>query len=384
MYVVVFRFLTTMMIKWSSKSSMARLFRSFDSEFFKNEIEDKRSKIRDLADKLRSQSNLETQRNTNEIKQNLAVIAESQANFQLQLHILSRQMGLQIKSSLEEQYRNYLIEQPERELKLHSPFTGEPALQVLSPASDSSVHQYTVAQVQLSGLRQLRSYSPQIQVLGFVEQAQLLSVNNELINRIQNWNAAGASQTLWIQGPFQVPQPSRYTQLSAYLVMTAQKADVPVLYYFCDSTTSMIDLVYTLIAQLVRVLPRDFKSEKDFGSARFETLDGSSDSVNQGIRLFGDLLEVGPYMLFVIIDGLQMLGRTSSSDAQAQELVDILRTAGKDESSESSGIVKTLFTTDGFTDALIRLKASERVSSIDLTEEDGTGPDVDGVEVGFI
>ena len=38
LYVVMSKFLASIMSKWSSESSVALIFRSFDSEFFKDEI----------------------------------------------------------------------------------------------------------------------------------------------------------------------------------------------------------------------------------------------------------------------------------------------------------------------------------------------------------
>ncbi|KAM0794316.1 hypothetical protein BDR22DRAFT_895247 [Usnea florida] len=60
MYVVVFDFLATIMDKWSSKSSLGRLVRSFDSDFFKCEIETKRQRLQDLEHRLEKYDHLVT------------------------------------------------------------------------------------------------------------------------------------------------------------------------------------------------------------------------------------------------------------------------------------------------------------------------------------
>ena len=394
MYVLVFKFLAAIMTKWSSKSSIARLFRSFDSEFFKTEIEDKTTKIRDLEYRLRRQSDLAMQRNLKNIipKADMAqLITDSQANFQAEwLIVLNQQLlnlGQTVKITLEEQYRSQRQEQLESTRRTALAITGVSSSRNPSPILEDSGTRgeyYAVSQVQLNALQQLRAYTSQQHIPTLAVQARFLNVHGEILNRIQRWNAASTSQTLWIQGPFQVPQPSRYTQLSAYVVMTAQKANVPALYYFCDSTTSTVDLILTLIAQLVRALPNDFRSEFDFSAARFEALNQEeSNAFDRAIILFKDLLAVGPYMLFVIIDGLQTLDR-SSNRAQLQGLVDVLRSAGKDERAEQKRVTKTLFTTDGFTDVLIRLNGAERMSGVDFFGEGGAGPEIDGIEVGFL
>lgn len=392
MYVVVFKFLATIMAKWTSRSSIVRLFRSFDSEFFKAEIEDKKAKIRDLNDRLRRQSDLTIQRNTNNIIPKADMIRliveaqrDAQAKFEAELLIRLKQqelrLGQTVKGTLEEQYRSHRKEQRGNGPRIQLSTTT--AEMISSPTPEASAKFYSNIHIQFDALSQLRSYATQTNILDvLVAQAQPLNVNSEIFSRIQQWNAASTSQALWIQGPFQAPQPSHYTLLSSSIITTAQKVDAPVLYYFCDSTTSMIDLVYSFIAQLVKALPSDFQSDKDFSAARFDALDKTSGSVGKAIKLFKDLLEVGPYMLFLVIDGLQML-ENSTNIAQIQALVQALRFAGKNH-LEQTRITKTLFTTDGFTDALIQLRGDERMSAEDFAGDDGAGPEVDGIEAGFL
>ena len=86
LYVVVFKFLAAIMTKWS-KSSVAGLLRSFDSDFFKEEIQDKKTKIQDLERRLQRQALLAMQRSMKEApsKADIArLIADSQANFQVE------------------------------------------------------------------------------------------------------------------------------------------------------------------------------------------------------------------------------------------------------------------------------------------------------------
>lgn len=61
LYVVVFKFLVNIMVKWS-RSSISRLLSSFDSDFFKDEIEDKKKSIGELERRLNRQASLAMQR----------------------------------------------------------------------------------------------------------------------------------------------------------------------------------------------------------------------------------------------------------------------------------------------------------------------------------
>ena len=378
MYAVVFKFLATIMINWSSKSSLGRLVRSFDSDFFKDEIETKRPSLQDLEQRLERNDRLAMHRGVKTIEERLKLL---QADFQREFR-----MGRTQVTHLEKQVqdlRREVRESPSKAQIHMRPQSTTRQSFLTAEGSNPPMLLYRIDQLQENALQRLRSHTAQVHIAEMVVQAHLLNIHMDLFNRIQQWNAASASSALWIQGPFQVPQPSRYTQLSAYVIMTAQKANIPVIYYFCDSTTSMVDLIYTLIGQLVGLLPADFYSSLDFSAARFDTLDCRSDSIEQATTLFKDLVVEGPHMLFVVIDGIQMLD-TGSDRVHIQELVNVLRDTGTERNGNPIRLIKTLFTTDGLTDALIHLSDAERIDCTDFFGEEGAEPEIDGIEVGFL
>ena len=378
LYVVVFKFLANIMIKWSSKSSLVRLVRSFDSDFFKNEIETKKQSLQDLEHRLERINQVAMHRGVKNIEERAKSF---QAEFMRQF-----EMGRTQVTILEKNIQDVRREVRESPFKAHTHMrpqstTGQSFL--TAQGSNHPMSLYRIDQLQEDALQRLRPYTTQVHIAEMVVQAHLLNIHMDLFNRIQQWNAVSTSSALWIQGPFQVPQPSRYTQLSAYVVMTAQKAHIPVIYYFCDSTTSMVDLIYTLIAQLVGLLPGDFDSRLDFSAARFDALDRRSDSIEQATTLFKDLVAEGPYMLFVVVDGIQMLD-TGSDRVHIQELVKVLRCTGTESNEKPIHLIKTLLTTDGLTDALIHLPDAERIDCTDFFGEEGAEPEIDAIEVGFL
>ena len=378
MHVVVFKFLATIMTKWSSKSSLGRLVRSFDSDFFKDEIETKRQSLHDLEQRLERNDRRVMHRGVKNIGEQLKLL---KADFQREF-----QMGRTQVTHLEKQVQDLLrevLENPSKaQIHMRPQWTTRQSF-LTAEGSKPPMSLYRIDQLQENALQRLRSYTVQVHIAEMVVQARLLNIHIDLFNRIQQWNAVSASSALWIQGPFQVPQPSRCRKLSAYVIMTAQKANIPVIYYFCSSTTSMVDLIYTLIGQLVGFLPGDFHSSLDFSEARFDALDCRSDSIEQATTLFKDLVTEGPHMLFVVIDGIQMLD-TGSDRVQIQELVNVLRYCGTERNENQIHLIKTLFTTDGLTDALIYLPDAEKIDCTDFFGEEGAEPEIDGVEVGFL
>ena len=383
MYVVVFKFLATIMIKWSSKSSLGRLVRSFDSDFFKDEIEIEKQSLQALEQKLERSDRLAMHRGIMDVAE---MIKLGQADFRRELRMFEDRMGRTQATNLERQLQDWRRELRESPLKVQirmRPQSNTRQSFLQAEGSQPPMSLYPIDQLQENALQRLRPYTAQVHIAEMVVQASLQNVHMDLFNGIQQWNAVSASSVLWVQGPFQVPQPSPFTQLSAYVIMTAQKANLPVIYYFCDSTKSMVDLIYTLIGQLVGLIPGDFHSNLDFSGPRFDTLDCRSGSIQQAITLFKDLVTEGPHMLFVVIDGIQMLD-TNSELVQIRDLVDVLRYADKERNENRIHLIKTLFTTDGLTDALIHLPDDERIDCTDFFGEEGPESEIDAIEVGFL
>lgn len=389
LYVVVFQFLVAIMTKWS-KSSISRLLRSFDSEFFKDEIEEKKTKIRDLERRLDRQASLAVQRSIKEAPtqdQIANIIATAQAkfdaNFWQKAERYQRGLGEAMVKTLQEQYLSALWTQRE-ELDRHrnSPLPQMISRQPSSTPEASKDTRIALEQIQLEASRFVDQYTPQSHVAILIEQAQDLNVNIEIFDRIKRWNASPVSQILWIQGPFQVSIPSRYTLLSAYVVATAQRAGIPLVYYFCDPSTDAIDLIYYIIGQLMQTAAGEVPSELAITPARFGHLDGTAESLRDAISLIRDLLTLAPYILFAVIDGLQMID-TASNRAILAELINTLRFAGSQRSARSFQVFKVLITTDGFTEVLTSFKGDERLDALDLAGEDGARPEADGIEMSF-
>ena len=165
---------------------------------------------------------------------------------------------------------------------------------------------------------------------------------------------------------------------------------MPVIYFFGDTTSRVIDLVYTLIVQITEHAPKVFDSDLDFSKARFEAaLTGNDDSLRRANQLLQDLISIANTpMLLIVIDGVRMLDRSAETRAQLKDVVAALTASmnafatrgGAPGTSATGGggkqALKILFTTDGFTDALVELKGKERMNHMDFAGEDD---EADGV-----
>lgn len=346
LYVVVFKFLINIMTKWS-KSSVARFLRSFDSAFFKEEIEEKKTEIRDLEHRLERQGSLSMKHSVKEAptKEDIAqIVSISQANFQMEFLVKAeqykRELGRTVRNTLQEEFLNTLwLQRDDSLLGANSPLARSREASPMPEVHDGAENTYLKKQIQLTARRLLQQTTQQEHVPTMIAQSQDLDVNIDILDRIQQWNAAKSSQCLWIQGPFQVMTPSRYTLLSTYILVTAQRASIPAISYFCESDTDIVKMVYSLILQLVEVIPKDFHSALDFSILRFEQLDGTNSTWHEAIDLFKDLLLIGPFILFVIIDGLQALD-TGSDTGQLSDLVEVLHSPPEGNDVDSSRTMK--------------------------------------------
>ena len=382
LYVVVFDFLARIMTQWSSRSSLTRAFKSFDSKFLKSEIEEKRIKIKDLEHRLERETRLSVERSImeNPTKDDIAhLIQSAQARFQAQLF---KEVGRTVRGALEDVAQEFLQEFYQTRMPNPTIAIGSASYPLIQ-AQEKVV--YRKKEIQLDAVRFLGQYRLDDNVGSLVDQSSELEVHVEIFNRMRDWNAAKVSQALWIHGPFQASIPSRYTLLSAYAVRIARQASVPIITHFCSlgvGPLGLTNMLYSLTLQVIDLLPSTFNSKSDFSAARFEHLDGTRDSLPAAISLFHDLIGVGPPILFCIIDGLQFL-ETKENKALLTDFVEVLHSAGRSIDSEAQQVVKTLFTTDGFSDALAILKGRERLDTIDFTGEYGAGQAGDRIGMSF-
>jgi hypothetical protein len=182
-----------------------------------------------------------------------------------------------------------------------------------------------------------------------------ISINPEGLMHIVEWAKSRESPMLGIMGPYfdgdEFENPMAL--LAARFIQFA--ADVPIISHFCElrrnehlrkgntmEMQGLIELVYSLIRQLIEVVPLEFECNMDFSAARFDRLDGAASTWSDAVTLFSDLERTLPGKVFCVIDGLQWLDDRSMA-SYLSDLVELLR--GKK--------LQVLFTTAGQSRCLI-------------------------------
>jgi hypothetical protein len=147
-----------------------------------------------------------------------------------------------------------------------------------------------------------------------------------------------------------------------------------------------MDMLKSLIVQMVLFMPEIVDTLFDLSPARFKTLELEAFSVDETLQLLSDLRSVGPPYLYCVISGIEVL--EDRDDMQhTHDLFRVLDTLtsiheretaiAPGEASEMgadenlSPITKLCFTTDGYMDALARLAGDDRVDKVEYSSEAG-------------
>jgi hypothetical protein len=194
-----------------------------------------------------------------------------------------------------------------------------------------------------------------------------LQSDPRLFERITDWTLSAESSTLWICGSIST-KLSDISLATGYMVLLAERAYIPMIAYRCRlddpglaqpgndgipvryrsmAMDRLVALLYSLIRQLVWLLPDTIATSYDLGVDRFTTLDGSTPSLLDTLNLFEELLALAPATLMVIIDGFQLVDNDDDhlygTGGYLEIFLEILRKAG-----EIPGrTVKTLLASDG-------------------------------------
>jgi hypothetical protein len=189
---------------------------------------------------------------------------------------------------------------------------------------------------------------------------------------LEQWTLAKTSKMLYLEEQA-APQIVSGPSLAAVrMVWSSVDLKIPVISFFCDadpdddsdgekksskvSEDPLLGMVYSLVHQLIGLLPPLLDPESRLTTARFDSLDGSNKSWNTALELLKDMLDMAPPLLSCIIDGIHTFHETSTG--QIHQLVEVFRHAMKTEGK----IFKALFTTYGRATKLVfELRGNEMV-----------------------
>ena len=366
LYVAIFRFLADIMKEWF-QTGWGRFKRAFDNEFIDRRLNTATNEIKNLSEKLEKEAKLATEAKIQMMPTSGDFETWSQ-RFQDELY---RRLGETLQKQLRCEYENHLI-QVVNMVAARSP---SPMLAILGRDAEEPLAMGMIEYDWSKSSAHLEKYNQQESFQELTERTRDLHINFEILQRIQYWFLEPVSKTLWISGPFQASLPSRVTLISAYIFDVAHKAGVPVIAHSFDhlaeqdSETLFLKMIYSLIFQMSKCMQNHPNVDWTSIHAQFNKLDGSKTSLPAALKLFEDLIRNGPELLFCIIDGIQTIAYQLKDHTDFRKFPNILRTQPDSAASKKKPFIKTLFTTDGFIDALAHLGAQERLDILDFAQD---------------
>lgn len=113
------------------------------------------------------------------------------------------------------------------------------------------------------------------------------------------------------------------------------------------------------------------ETETDLSRERFRLLDGTPERLPDAVLLLRDILTIGSALLFCFFDSLQLL-KPNLTRIEGKALGDVIRMfrdVKKTEVGEKEQVIKALYTTDGFFDALSQFRDQERMTLSDFDKQ---------------
>ncbi len=129
-------------------------------------------------------------------------------------------------------------------------------------------------------------------------------------------------------------------------------------------------MIYSVVIQLIWLLPEKFCTDVDLSSDRFNQLDRSIRTLPHALLLMEDLLTLVPQLLVVILDGVQLCEDGRDDEQGTGMFLNFFLAILKN--SMEGRVAKVLFTTDGICRNLWRkLDPQEQ---LDVMNEAGGSP----------
>jgi hypothetical protein len=204
-----------------------------------------------------------------------------------------------------------------------------------------------------------------------------LFAEHKIVHALQEFCCASTSQILWVMGKSDRQYPSSSSGIAASIVNALDEGSVPTLHLFIDWPTTdesaSISLLYSLIRQIINLLPEEITARSDSIAQALSSLDGTLGSWETGMAIFETLCENMPPLLFLVVDGFEHLDFLTPGEQQVQDLLSLLNKqvlrskSTDDDRGGPHNTFKILFSTAGNCaslnslneDALTILKTSE-------------------------
>ncbi|KAH8894174.1 hypothetical protein GQ53DRAFT_839826 [Thozetella sp. PMI_491] len=216
--------------------------------------------------------------------------------------------------------------------------------------------------------RHLEDYFDREHCFPLVDPQRPLLVDANFVASLKRFTLTMESQILYAHGEYQEEDDDMLRHSAAQYVVLCRSSKVPVVAHFCSlshdepppnrtrETMELAALLYSMIRQVIDILPVELPAGAPFGKTRFQEVDGTLRTWDQALKLFADVVRhVQLPVLVFVIDRVNVLEVGSSGANVSRKLgalVDCLR-ALRETVAERGQIIKVLFTTAGLSPSLV-------------------------------
>ncbi|KAG9242577.1 hypothetical protein BJ878DRAFT_162933 [Calycina marina] len=188
-------------------------------------------------------------------------------------------------------------------------------------------------------------------MIDFLE-PQSLRIDKQVANALEDWMKGTTPKTLC------VCEPESSKLIAAAVAMRALEVGMPALCFFCDCTPELpmspesrnafyesmvVNLMYSLIRQLIDLLPNRFETKLEFTRSTFAKLDGAFDTWPRAKQVLDKLMKLAPQGMLAVIDGLDQLDLPEYHDCVEDILEILLRYTDQEHNKKRA--LKILLTT---------------------------------------
>ncbi|KAF5558748.1 hypothetical protein FPHYL_7339 [Fusarium phyllophilum] len=405
LYVIVFEFFTEVFNKWS-KSGWKRFLTSFDDGAFKRLFTAKKERMLVIERRMERHASLDFRHRTTE---SLEVLIQSQRELLYRLPNQLNEQRLFLGQSLQqllEQQQIFVLDRPQPALvtkmieateegrsdAVVGDEIGPPLPEVDSPPGQPAHYRYNRTEIQAELANFTAQWKKQVECLTeAAKQVALLQIDRQVHHRLQAWLRDLSPTNFWIQGPYDVSRPSQNSMTAISLTALARTHNIPFVAYFCTFTDHGVlgmpkkaDLeafLVSVVTQLVQLIPERGYSRADLSPARFAALAQGALNMGDTLQLLRDVRELGPRLVHVFIDNLQVL-ESRSNQAYTRDFLSttaaFCRLKGGNRLPESASMpdtgelgfgTKICFTTEGYVDGLAQVAELQLLDKVEFDQE---------------
>ncbi|KAI1338824.1 hypothetical protein F5Y15DRAFT_98862 [Xylariaceae sp. FL0016] len=374
LYVHTFKFLCDMMTWYSSRG---RRFRSaFDCRFYDKAVEQKVTDIRRLVWRVEKELDLESASGIKQINEKVIGIettvkdymresAEENRMNQLNNTRITQQLryiadmlsvGTSAANLLGSSAQQFYIGPGQVAKANHQLEIGESSSSALTKVSQQYVEGLPRTREQLERTSRI--------IDGYIEDAKedllretdLMSRPNipeEVTTEVQRWLTEENNSFLWIEGSGEDTADLPLTLLALHVYLITMRARIPIASFFSKDTynsagsapssdvAGLVALLYSLIGQLVLLVPMSFNATRALTESNFQMLDGELGSTDAALDIVEALLELSPPSLILVLNGLEII-ESERTVKQLHRLLKSIRAQSKVKT------LKLLLTTSGY------------------------------------